>query len=275
MKKFKTKRSNLKKRNIMIIVFLILFIVMFILISFKTLDISHYKFVNLLINHTAFKEKDNEVLKLVSNFDLLINDYSFNNKKLVYHNSPIKDVYIYNTHNLEEYSDKKNVFDASILLASNLKKLGINSLVEIRKASDYINTGLNYYEISRSFIIDVMKKKEYAYYIDIHRDSVKDTKVTINNKDYAKILFVLGKDNASYEANKSVILEMNEYLNNYYPGLSKGILEKSGKDVNGVYNQDLDKNVLLIEIGGIENNIEEVNNSTEILSLMLYSMLGD
>ena len=41
------------------------------------------------------------------------------------------------------------------------------------------------------------------------------------------------------------------------------------------YNQDLSQNVLLIEIGGIENNREEINNSTEILSLMIYHILGD
>ena len=72
-----------------------------------------------------------------------------------------------------------------------------------------------------------------------------------------------------------VMEKMNNYLNDNYPGLSKGIYEKKGMGVDGVYNQDLDKNVLLIEIGGIDNNYEEVNNSTEILSLMIYHMFGD
>ena len=37
----------------------------------------------------------------------------------------------------------------------------------------------------------------------------------------------------------------------------------------------LKKNVIVIKIGGIKNNINEVDNSTEILSLMLYHMLGE
>ena len=68
---------------------------------------------------------------------------------------------------------------------------------------------------------------------------------------------------------------MNDYLNKNYPGISKGIYEKKGSGVDGVYNQDLADNVILIEIGGIKNNINEINNSTEIISLMLYHMLGD
>ena len=88
-------------------------------------------------------------------------------------------------------------------------------------------------------------------------------------------MFVLGLDNPYYEENKKVMMKMNKYLEENYPGLSKGILEKSGEGVDGVYNQDISSNVLLIEIGGIENNMEEVNNSTEIIALMFYNLLGE
>ena len=119
------------------------------------------------------------------------------------------------------------------------------------------------------------RSENITYYVDIHRDSVKNTTIEINNKKYAKIMFVLGLENENYLENKKVMEKMNNYLNIHYPGISRGIYEKKGIDVNGVYNQDYNKNILLIEVGGIENNIEEVNNSTEIIALMLYTMLGD
>ena len=88
-------------------------------------------------------------------------------------------------------------------------------------------------------------------------------------------MFVLGLENKNYKENKNLISKMNEYLNKFYPGLSRGIYEKSGKGVNGVYNQDFHKNVMLIEIGGVDSNLNSVFNSTEIIARALYDVIGD
>ena len=69
--------------------------------------------------------------------------------------------------------------------------------------------------------------------------------------------------------------KLNSMLNNSKKGISKGILQKEGKGVNGVYNQDMDYNVILIEVGGYENTIEEVNNSVEILSDVLIKYIKE
>ena len=120
-----------------------------------------------------------------------------------------------------------------------------------------------------------MNNNNFDLLIDIQRDSLSDTSVTINNKQYAKILFVLGLDNPNYLENKEILIKMNDYLNTNYPGLSKGILEKQDDKVNNIYNQDLGKNIILTLIGGVDNTYEEVNNSTEIMALMIYNFLGD
>ena len=270
MKKFKTKRHV--KKNIIILIGFIIFLFIFIWISFQRLNHSHKKLIQYMLNNTSFYE-DKKLLTF--KLDYLLNNYYFYEEKKESKNN-IPQIYLYNTHEKEKYIDNKSVYDASLLLQNNLKRLGINTLVEDKKVSDYLHTGMKNYDISREFIKKI--KKEYpdvCYYIDIHRDSVKNTKITINNKDYAQIMFVLGLDNPNYQSNKDILVKMNDYLNNNYPGISKGIYEKSGSSVNGIYNQDLDKHVLLIEIGGIENNTLEVNNSTEIIALMLYHMLGD
>lgn len=42
-----------------------------------------------------------------------------------------------------------------------------------------------------------------------------------------------------------------------YPGLSTGVFSKGSPGDNGVYNQDLNDRALLLEFGGVDNNLEE------------------
>ena len=60
-----------------------------------------------------------------------------------------------------------------------------------------------------------------------------------------------------------------------YPTLTKGVLTKEGTGVNGIYNQDLGGNIVLIECGGYESTIDEVMNTTEILSEIINEYLGE
>ena len=274
MKKFKVKRN--KNKKIIFIIFIVVFFILFIWISFYKLDRNYNNYITFLLDNTNFGNNDKKFLSiLTNNLDILLNKYEFIKKDELVINNIDKKIYIYNTHNNELYSDNTSVLDVSNMFYNNLKKIGIDAIMEEKMVSDYLHTGIDSYDISRNFIEDIKEKENINYYIDIHRDSVNNTTIEINNKKYAKILFVLGLENPNYEENKIIISKMNNYLNENYPGISKGIYEKKGNNVNGVYNQDIDKNVLLIEVGGIENNYEEVRNSTEIIALMLYHMLGD
>ena len=67
---------------------------------------------------------------------------------------------------------------------------------------------------------------------------------------------------------------LNNYLNDNYNGLSRGIYEKKGIGVNGIYNQDFDKNVMLIEIGGVDNTIDEAANSIKVIAKMLKNYIN-
>lgn len=270
MKKFKTKKYHNNSKLILLFL-IIFFFIIFIYFSLHNLNTSYNSIVNFLLKDIS---KEKKRYTIVKNLNYLVNNYSFNNNQEVIEKETNM-IYLYNTHDTEMYHDKTTVLDASIYLQNNLNKLGVKSVVEERKTSDYSIIGKNDYDITKDFLKDIMSNYNFFYFIDIHRDSATDTKITINSKDYAKILFVLGLDNPNYLKNKKVIEKMNDYLDKNYPGLSKGILEKGGKGVNGVYNQDLGENILLIEIGGIENNKEEINNSTEIIALMLYNLLGD
>ena len=210
-------------------------------------------------------------------------------KELVY-NTFNPTVYIYNTHSEEEYNYEKNnsyniiptVKEANYILENELKKLGIDSIVEKNNTTKLVNErGLSYgssYKVSREFLEN--KKVEYPsleYFIDIHRDSVerKITTVEINGITYAKTMFLLGLENEKYSENKQVMIKLNNFLEKNYPGLSRGIYEKAGKGVNGIYNQDFNKNVMLIEVGGVDNTIDEVANSLKIIANCLYQYIKE
>jgi len=114
----------------------------------------------------------------------------------------------------------------------------------------------------------IIKNANLAYFIDLHRDSMNYdiTTATINNKQYAKVLFVVGKDHDNYLKNLAFAEDINNYLKDFSPDITRGISLKGGNGVNGVYNQDIHPNTILVELGGQYNNIVEVNNTIEVLS---------
>ena len=236
-----------------------------------------------IIGYEDNEEENNEDLEKLKAISYYISDP---NKEEI--DKPI--IYIYNSHQLENYNNDNlsiygitpNVLMASYLLKEKLNNLGIPSIVEDTNITEFLDINnwdySSSYKASRIFILD--KKNTYdslKYYIDIHRDSVgrELTTVNINNKSYARILFVVGLEHDKYESNLEVVNKINDLFNKYYPGLSRGIYKKEGVNVNGIYNQDISNNVMLIELGGVDNNIEEVMNSINAISDILFKYVGD
>ena len=253
-----------------------------------------------IFNATVFK--DNDKNKILSNNTINLeynDDYSnFSQLKDIssYINDPSSEVvsnpvvYIYNSHQLENYSNENleiygitpNVLMASYLLKEKLNKLGIPTIVEDTNITELLR--VNNWDYSSSYkasrLLILSKLNEYSsikYLIDIHRDSVTKnmTTVSINNKNYARILFVVGQDHNNWNMNYDSASKLNTLIENNYKGLSRGILKKTGYGVDGVYNQDLSSNSILIEVGGVENNIDEVLNTVNALSDVIYKFIKE
>jgi len=199
-------------------------------------------------------------------------------------------IYIYNSHQLENYNNDNlsvygitpNVLMASYLLKEKLNEKGLSTIVEDTNLTEFLELNnwnhSNSYKASRIFMLD--KQNTYPsikYYIDIHRDSVnkKLTHIKINNKNYAKILFVVGLEHKNYQKNLNLATNINNLFEKHYPGLSRGIYKKEGANVNGIYNQDISENAMLIELGGVDNNIEEVLNTINAIADILYKYIGE
>ncbi len=197
-------------------------------------------------------------------------------------------IYIYNTHQTEEYkptsyleySVNPNVLMASYILEEQLSKKGHVVLVEEESVSKLRTTlGLNYagsYKVTRSMMENAKKNNPtLKYYIDLHRDSLTrdKTTLTVDGKNYAKILFIVGLENSNYQENLDFTNKISDLLNQKVKGLSKGIYKKEGPLVNGVYNQDFSNRVILIELGGNENTIDEVYRSLIVLGEVLDEVI--
>ncbi len=204
--------------------------------------------------------------------------------------SEVKDpiIYLYNTHQTEGYQKSNNasynitpsVLMANYILRESLNDLGLPTMVETNDITEVLrvhNWQYKYsYQASKLLLQDALNKnKSLNYFIDLHRDSMNYdiTTATINEKKYAKILFVIGKDHAGYLKNLELAEKINEKLKAFSPDITRGISLKGGSGVNGIYNQDLSPNTLLIELGGQYNNITEINNTLEILAKAIFEVV--
>lgn len=232
---------------------------------------------------------NNQVSKSILKSPLDIENISLvNNEEEVKSNEPL--IYIYNTHDEEAYYNSylnpynivPDVKLASYYFQERLKDLGIESVVEKRKIKDVLDkNGWNYrysYNASRVYLEEVSKNNpSIEYFIDLHRDSVgKDkTTTTINGKSYARVMFLVGLEHENYQKNLDLATRLNELISQFDSTLSRGIYQKEGPGVNGIYNQDFSSKAILIEVGGQYNTIEEVANTIEVIARVLKDYLGE
>lgn len=198
------------------------------------------------------------------------------------------EIYIYNTHQLETYSQSSlensnitpNIMMTSYLLSDKLNKQGVPTIVEDTNISEFIKISnldtSEPYEVTRIFINNIKNKyPSLKYFIDIHRDSVsKDISTCqINGKNYARILFVVGLSNPSYTENENLSNKLDDISDKLYPCMSRGVYKKETKGWDIVYNQDLSSNAILIEVGAKENTIDEVLNTVDALSNVIKTYI--
>lgn len=127
------------------------------------------------------------------------------------------------------------------------------------------------YATVRPYVKEALQTTEYDVVIDFHRDSAPRTVTTLDER-YAKVLFIVGGEHANYAGNKKLAETISQQMETNLPGISRGVIIKQGRGVDGVYNQDLHPRALLIELGGIENTPEEVRATIEQLAKALGAL---
>ncbi len=292
-KRFISKRKKYKRLKIKFLLFLLIFVFSiyktFRFLLKSNLNIDNKEFVELLLSNNNGENKINKLISTINKnykpVDLLSTNYyeliPSKNKKspktVNYNNDMLPLIYIYNTHQTEEYAAsnfvesevKPTVMMADYIMEDIFNKNKLSTIVEERSIKKILNDNnwkyYKSYDASRMYIDDTKNANpSIKYFIDVHRDSLSKDKTTveINGKSYAKVIFLIGIENPNYQQNLEFTNKINDKLNEKYPNLSKGIYKKGGDGVNGVYNQDNSKYTILIEIGGPDNTTTEVLNST-------------
>ena len=281
MNRFDTR--NIKNKAIKyLLVLLIIFSYYFILKKTNFLEIIKeeikHKYNNSEINIEKIKTEIvyKSLNKIVDLTDINISkSISLNNNNLVY---------IYNTHDTEKYalpftSDYSIIPDVTLvskMLKEYLKNHNIDSYIESSKIKDYLKKNkLKYsdsYEASR-YYLEKNLNNNYELILDIHRDSLrrKYTLYEKDNKKYARILFIIGASNKNYKKNKEIAENLNIRLNNKYKGMSRGVTIRE----DATYNQDLNSKIILVKIGGIDNTLEELNNTIEVFSKVISDYIKE
>ncbi len=292
--KFKSKRRiKLKFKYLIFIIIIILIYLLFSYISsnFKLVTINKNAISKILSNnsiHIIYNEDDNYFNKILQKF-ININDPVGILKNQTENKIILKDklklssykykVYLYNTHDLEQYKDfiqniKISVGNASLLLSNNLKSIGIDAIVEKQKVSDLTNNDLSKsFDISKTLIENIIQSENIDLFIDLHRDDEKKevTTLELNGKKYAKVKFVVGRKNKNYMLNYNLTELINRKIKEKYPDLTRGIVLND----NYTYNQELSEKIIFINIGGYENDIVEVKNTIDLLGSIIKEVLDE
>ena len=278
-KYFKTKK---KLRHDIVFKYSFIIIIIFIIIKLFSILVLKLPIIEYTFNHHKIRNYKNYIInKTINNPKVLLgyyidNDYSedednYMNASYVFNgldiNRPL--VYIYNTHQKEAYNNGKTVLDASLYIKDLFNKYKIDTIVEKRDITEFMRVNnMSYaysYSASKYYVKDILSKNnKIDLIIDLHRDSLDRKSSTLDGK-YAKILFVVGGENKNYKINYKLANDINNKIKNKYPKLTRGVILKRGKGVNGVYNQDLASNMILIEIGSNNNSFEEVKNTINLI----------
>lgn len=286
-KYFKSKKIMRKNAliKLIIIIILIYFTIRFsVFILFKTkLYLYVYKtnkldnYIDLLANKTI----NNPVVLLSYNH---YQDRTLKKEKPVSNEVVVDEiikphVYIYNSHQTEGYLDNINVYDAAYMFKDALVLNNLDVTVENGNINEFLianNMDYSYsYVASRYFIEENIHNNNYSLIIDLHRDALnrEDSIINIDGKTYARILFVVGREHDNYQDNLNLANDLHQKISAKYPNLSRGVMLKSGPGVNGLYNQDLSLNMILLELGGNNNYKEEITNTINLLAPMLGEYL--
>ena len=205
------------------------------------------------------------------------------------------EVLLYTTHTSESYANsekyqfeytsprrttdgKYNMLAISSTLASNLNNKGINTICSLTP-HDYGEYNSAYTNSRRTMTTLLAENSNISIAIDVHRDAIEDLefapKTNLKGYDVASLMFVMGigyegQENPYYAQNLRLALQLQILANKIYPGLFRTMIIR-----NSIYNQDLQENSLLVEVGASGNTIDEANIATRCLANLLNLAFKD
>lgn len=120
------------------------------------------------------------------------------------------------------------------------------------------------YNQARPVIAAILEENpQLEVVVDLHRDGISReiTTFSLNEKETARILFVVGTRHGEWNSNYRFALFLQNKLDQKYPGLCRGTRRQTV-----TYNQHLHPRSVLVEIGSHENTRDEVLRTVPYLA---------
>lgn len=192
-------------------------------------------------------------------------------------------ILIYHSHNAEAYQesgkdyvyndDSQTMIRVGQELVKELDRLGVAAVQDTTHHMD-IKFNDAYMNSRKTLQAALKSTPDYKMVIDLHRDATARSVTTtmINNEPVARILIILGKNEAlghpNWRQNEAFAKALHAKIEQLYPGLSRGI----SYDEYSRFNQDLHPSSLLLEIGGNLNSMDEALCSVRYLAKVLAEL---
>ena len=206
-------------------------------------------------------------------------------------------VLIYHTHTSENYLGRaiasgqstqahyqfRNMADPTITgvmavgrhLSNALASLGVQTVHESRiHTLPTINSS---YSNSEKTVRELLaKQKDFDMVIDLHRDAgVPNPTVVINGREVARVVLVVGTaqniplTHPNFQKNLDFAYKIKSVCDAMYPGLMRPVqVHKEAR-----YNQHLHPASVIVELGSVENTLEEALLAAELLASVLVKVL--
>ena len=286
--------KKLKYKKIIIYSLVICLLFIFINILFKRINIEN--FLNIVKKNSFGNVTTNNLFNNYKTF-FYKNSFGLNfslDESVINENNNLEDlsvsmpiIYLYNTFQTDKYASNYHnsyninnvITQASLILQEYLKDNGINSIVELNSVAKVLKEENIDYTLSyRGSKIEKAFKENPSlkYFFDIQLSDNKYDETTLINEDkkYAKILIVVGTENTNFEKNLEFANLLNNKLNENLEGIAN-ISKRGGAGYHGYYNQEFSEKALLIQVGGKDNTIDEVNRTLKFLAKVLASYVKE
>lgn len=190
--------------------------------------------------------------------------------------APPRVIGIYHTHSGESYvptegesmvEGRGGVYGVGATIKSVLSEFGIEGI-----QSDAIHNpsgSASMYIQSRRTAMELVKAGADALF-DVHRDTapIREYAKTVEGKEVAKALLVLGRQNPNIKANEELVFKFRDKASELYPGLIRGVFY-----AQGMYNQDLSPQSFLIEVGTAGNTRAEAEAGAALFATTIPPVL--
>ena len=182
-----------------------------------------------------------------------------------------KKIYLYNTHQSEEYIDGVTVFEVTSLFAQMLRSEGFEVVFEtgdfLEELSAQNKKYNQLYTISKSYLEEALVQHgPFDLIIDVHRDSAPRSVsvVEYDGVEYARLMFVIGEKSENAAKVRAMSQTYSDKMNQSLEGIMREPFTRQSE-----YNQGVADYILLLEVGSDQNTSSEALRSLKVLVELL------